>query len=848
VRADTAGFGKELEAGLQGSSASGAKAGAKTGESFATGLKSKVSKVADVISSAIGVAAVGVAIESVKMATTFQTGMQTLVTGAGESQKSLGMLGKGVKSVAEQTGTLTGPLIAGLYLISSAGYKGAGGLAVLKAAAEGAKESGSDLSVTADALTTVMKDFGVGVGGSAKAMNGLLAIVSNGKTTLQLLAPSMSKVLPVAHALGVSFGSVGGAMAAMTGQGISARLAATHLSSTMLALAAPNAVAVKAMTALGLSSAQVADTMSKHGLVAALIEVQQAAEQGNPSRAVFVQRMKEMLGGATGLATGLELTGKNLKTTEADTGKVSAAFRQGGASVQGWGAFTKTFGAQLDVLKATFEVIAIDIGQKLIPVLEKMLDFFVRNKTVILIIAGVLGGLAVGITIVTKAIGLWKDATAALDLVMDANPIILIVAAVALLAAGIYELVVHCKTFRDFWEDAWRDVRQWTEDAWKFISDGWGKYLVPGLYLIVTAALYLSKHWKSIWGDIKGIAADFYNWLWEDFALKIYDFFVKTLPQWWDQTVADVKTFIIDIKNAFIGAPTWLYDAGKKLITGLWNGAENIIAGVGAWVAKIGTTIVKAVKSFFGIHSPSSVFMGIGENLMTGLFQGMVGGAAGLAKWVLKQIKGLGGSIASDVLNWLGFGSGSSSNQGDVGSSNSSAAANQAWARGELGLFGWGGGQMTPLIELWNRESGWNQNAQNPSSTAYGIAQFLDTTWAAYGPKTNNPQLQMQYGMEYIAGRYGDPAAAWAHEVNAGWYDKGGYLPPGVSLAVNRTGRREQVVPAGASNATLDDVLGALDQLIAVCAAAPGATSAGLAGALGGAGRSAAYRALYGTR
>ncbi|MGO9216833.1 MAG: transglycosylase SLT domain-containing protein, partial [Streptosporangiaceae bacterium] len=373
--------------------------------------------------------------------------------------------------------------------------------------------------------------------------------------------------------------------------------------------------------------------------------------------------------------------------------------------------------------------------------------------------------------------------------------------------------------------------------------------IITGLWDGATSVVsWLWRNVKTLIGNLVEFFAPAVKWLYRagiDFLTGLWNGIFSILAWLGSKILAMIRT---QLKSPFADAISWLVDAGKNLITGLWNGAWAIAQTATSWVAKIGGAIIKAVKGFFGIHSPSSVFMGIGENLMTGLFQGMVGGAKGLGKWVLGQIKNIGGSITSDVLNWLGFGSGSSSNQGDVGSSNANASANQAWARGELGLFGWGGGQMTPLIELWNRESGWNQNAQNPSSTAYGIAQFLDTTWAAYGPKTNNPQLQMQYGMEYIAGRYGDPAAAWAHEVNAGWYDKGGYLPPGLSLAVNRTGHREQVVPAGASNATLDDVLGALDQLIAVCAAAPGATSAGLAGALGGAGRSAAYRALYGTR
>ena len=54
---------------------------------------------------------------------------------------------------------------------------------------------------------------------------------------------------------------------------------------------------------------------------------------------------------------------------------------------------------------------------------------------------------------------------------------------------------------------------------------------------------------------------------------------------------------------------------------------------------------------------------------------------------------------------------------------------------------------------------------------AYGIAQFLDSTWATVGgTKTSDPTLQIRYGLDYIAGRYGTPVAAWAHETAEGWY------------------------------------------------------------------------------
>jgi transglycosylase-like protein with SLT domain len=98
----------------------------------------------------------------------------------------------------------------------------------------------------------------------------------------------------------------------------------------------------------------------------------------------------------------------------------------------------------------------------------------------------------------------------------------------------------------------------------------------------------------------------------------------------------------------------------------------------------------------------------------------------------------------------------------------SGVQAYQAYALGQLG------GNTTQsgcLNQLWQRESGWNPNAQNPSSTAYGIAQFLNSTWAGTGiAKTSDPYRQIDAGLVYIQKRYGTPCKAWAFWQSHKWY------------------------------------------------------------------------------
>jgi hypothetical protein len=124
----------------------------------------------------------------------------------------------------------------------------------------------------------------------------------------------------------------------------------------------------------------------------------------------------------------------------------------------------------------------------------------------------------------------------------------------------------------------------------------------------------------------------------------------------------------------------------------------------------------------------------------------------------------------------------------------SSAAVAQAFAKSILWAYGWTMAQWPYELALWNKESGWNAYAVNPSSGAAGIPQNING-WAAYAP--GDYQAQIRWGDAYISGRYGSPAGAWAHEVAYNWYDKGGVLPPGLSLAWNGTGRGESVTPGG---------------------------------------------------
>ena len=172
---------------------------------------------------------------------------------------------------------------------------------------------------------------------------------------------------------------------------------------------------------------------------------------------------------------------------------------------------------------------------------------------------------------------------------------------------------------------------------------------------------------------------------------------------------------------------------------------------------------------------------------------------------------------------------------GHAGPGGGAPAANAALARRLMPAWS-GGAEWAAWNAVAMRESGWSNIARNASSGAYGIAQALPPTkypFAGQAAGGSNPTAQITWMIGYIRSRYGDPIGALAHENAFGWYDRGGWLPPGASLAYNDTGQPEQVV----GPASMAQVVMLLAQILAAVRVAPAATSAGTARALNTAAR-----------
>lgn len=100
------------------------------------------------------------------------------------------------------------------------------------------------------------------------------------------------------------------------------------------------------------------------------------------------------------------------------------------------------------------------------------------------------------------------------------------------------------------------------------------------------------------------------------------------------------------------------------------------------------------------------------------------------------------------------------------------AGGSKGIAQQMVAAKGWSTSEFQCLEVLWQRESGWNHLAQNPSSGAYGIPQSLPgSKMASHGADwRTNPATQIAWGLDYIQGRYGTPCGALGHSNARGWY------------------------------------------------------------------------------
>ncbi len=121
-------------------------------------------------------------------------------------------------------------------------------------------------------------------------------------------------------------------------------------------------------------------------------------------------------------------------------------------------------------------------------------------------------------------------------------------------------------------------------------------------------------------------------------GVELFVALIENLPTIIAEIVKAVPKIVEGIVKAFGDLVYKMVEAGANLIRGIWDGIKQ--AGSWLWnkVKGWANDLISGVKSLFGIHSPSTVFAGIGENMGLGLGEGFIDAMEDVEKEMQKAI------------------------------------------------------------------------------------------------------------------------------------------------------------------------------------------------------------------
>jgi len=108
---------------------------------------------------------------------------------------------------------------------------------------------------------------------------------------------------------------------------------------------------------------------------------------------------------------------------------------------------------------------------------------------------------------------------------------------------------------------------------------------------------------------------------------------------------------VIELSAGLISNAPRLVNAAFQLIGGLVRGLWDNRGLVVDAIKKVGRAMIDGLKNLFGIHSPSTVFAGIGKNLLEGLWNGI----QNMRDWLIRKIRSLGSAVTDALKAVLGI-------------------------------------------------------------------------------------------------------------------------------------------------------------------------------------------------
>lgn len=706
---DTSGFTKGFKSALQELQAF--KNSASSMGDKVTALGSAMTKAGSTMTKSVTLPLVGLGTAAVATTTKFESAMSKVSAISGATGDDLAALTDKAKEMGAKTKFSASESAEAFQYMAMAGWKTEDMLDGIDGIMNLAAADGLDLATTSDIVTDALTAFGLSASDSAHFADVLAKASSSANTNVSMLGESFKYVAPVAGSLGYSAEDTAIALGLMANAGIKGSQSGTALRGALTRLIKPTDDAAALMEEYGLSLTNSDGSMKSLGEVMSMLRSNLGdlteAEQAQIAATLFGQ---EAMSGMLSIINASDKDFQNL------TDQIYGA---DGAAKQMADTMLDNLSGQLILLKSSLEGAAIAFGELLLPLIKKITSAIQglvdwvnnlsdRQKAIIVTIAGVLavvgpifiiGGKIVKLVgSVMGVIKVLKPAIAALNAVMAANPIILIITLIAGLIAALVTLYKKNETFRNFVNEAWASIKNvvstvvnalvtfftetipnalqsaidwvknfahniaifFTETIPEKISQlfDWFTCIPENIgyalgYALGTIARWIVDAWNSIKEGVPKIIesigkffSELPDKIWQA-LLGVIDTLVKWITQAIEWAKTEIPKFILTVVNFYLSLP------GK-----IWNALLSALDKVKQWGTQLlswaKTKIPEVVSSIIGFFKqlPTKI-VEVGTNLVKGLWNGIKGAAS----WLKDKILGFGDSILSGFKKAFGIAS-----------------------------------------------------------------------------------------------------------------------------------------------------------------------------------------------
>ena len=163
----------------------------------------------------------------------FETSTAMVATIADTSQKSLSSISKEVRSYSNETGEAASDMAEATYQAISASVNTADAAAFAGTATKLAVGGFTSATTAVDVLTTAINSYGLAASDATQLSDYLITTQNLGKTSVDQLAQSVGKVIPLASAYNVQMDNLSSAYAVLTANGIATAESGTYLKSML---------------------------------------------------------------------------------------------------------------------------------------------------------------------------------------------------------------------------------------------------------------------------------------------------------------------------------------------------------------------------------------------------------------------------------------------------------------------------------------------------------------------------------------------------------------------------------------------------------------------------------------